>query len=200
MTGGMRPWISRACEQGRHGECFARARCDCECDHEVESQERERPDDSAHNPDTSTTVVAGRVGRDRFDDVSAQDRAKHGYSSTEMCALTGLSYRQVDYWARTDILVPSLAIPDGSGTYRRYSVNDILLGRIGKMLTDAGLAPRMLQGLEAKSFVRAEYLLLGDGPARAATAESLATALADGPPITHVVRVPSAADLLGVPA
>ena len=44
-----------------------------------------------------------------------------GYRGPQVCKIVGISYRQLDYWARTDLVRPSLADARGSGTQRRYS-------------------------------------------------------------------------------
>lgn len=53
------------------------------------------------------------------------------YSSTDVMAATGLTFRTVDRWAREGVLEPSLAAADGSGTARRYSDDDL---RVAKAL------------------------------------------------------------------
>jgi DNA-binding transcriptional MerR regulator len=52
----------------------------------------------------------------------------------------GISYRQLDYWARTGLLRPSLAEARGSGTKRRYSYRDVLELKVIKQLLDAGVS------------------------------------------------------------
>jgi DNA-binding transcriptional MerR regulator len=52
----------------------------------------------------------------------------------------GITYRQLDYWARTDLLRPSLADAAGSGTQRLYSYHDVLSLKVIKKFLDAGLA------------------------------------------------------------
>jgi DNA-binding transcriptional MerR regulator len=49
-----------------------------------------------------------------------------GYSGTQTAKIVGISYRQLDYWARTDLIRPSLTDASGSGSRRRYSYNDLL--------------------------------------------------------------------------
>ncbi len=52
----------------------------------------------------------------------------------------GISYRQLDYWARTDLLKPSISEARGSGTQRRYSYRDLLELKVIKQLLDAGVS------------------------------------------------------------
>jgi DNA-binding transcriptional MerR regulator len=62
-----------------------------------------------------------------------------GYSGTQAAKIVGISYRQLDYWARTDLIRPSLAEAKGSGSRRRYSYRDLLELRVIKTLLDAGI-------------------------------------------------------------
>lgn len=57
-----------------------------------------------------------------------------------MCAIVGITYRQLDYWARTDLLKPSISEARGSGTQRRYSYRDLLELKVIKRLLDAGIS------------------------------------------------------------
>ena len=62
-----------------------------------------------------------------------------GYSGTQAAKIVGITYRQLDYWARTDLLRPSLAEAVGSGSRRQYSYRDLLELRMIKTLLDAGI-------------------------------------------------------------
>jgi DNA-binding transcriptional MerR regulator len=64
---------------------------------------------------------------------------EQGYSGTKAAQIVGITYRQLDYWARTDLVRPSLADAAGSGTRRRYSYRDLLELRVIKTLLDAGI-------------------------------------------------------------
>jgi DNA-binding transcriptional MerR regulator len=61
-----------------------------------------------------------------------------GYSGPQVCRLVGITYRQLDYWARTGLLTPSLASAKGSGSKRRYDYTDVLEVKVIKSLLDAG--------------------------------------------------------------
>ncbi len=65
--------------------------------------------------------------------------ATPGYSGTKTAEIVGITYRQLDYWARTDLVRPSLADASGSGSRRRYSYRDLLELRVIKNLLDAGI-------------------------------------------------------------
>jgi len=62
-----------------------------------------------------------------------------GFSGPQVCAIVGITYRQLDYWARTDLVRPSLADARGSGTQRRYSYRDLVRLKVVKSLLDAGV-------------------------------------------------------------
>ncbi|CAN5429467.1 hypothetical protein BH23ACT3_BH23ACT3_08900 [soil metagenome] len=62
-----------------------------------------------------------------------------GYSGTQAAKVVGITYRQLDYWARTDLIRPSLSDASGSGSRRRYSYTDLLELRVIKTLLDAGI-------------------------------------------------------------
>jgi DNA-binding transcriptional MerR regulator len=66
-------------------------------------------------------------------------RAELGYSGTQTAKVVGISYRQLDYWARTDLIRPSLSDATGSGSRRSYSYNDLLELKTIKKLLDAGI-------------------------------------------------------------
>jgi DNA-binding transcriptional MerR regulator len=62
-----------------------------------------------------------------------------GFSGTHAAKVVGITYRQLDYWARTDLIRPSLTDAAGSGSRRRYSYKDLLELRVIKTLLDAGI-------------------------------------------------------------
>jgi DNA-binding transcriptional MerR regulator len=63
-----------------------------------------------------------------------------GFRGPQACAIVGISYRQLDYWARTGLVRPELKEAQGSGTQRLYSFTDLVQLRIIKSLLDAGVA------------------------------------------------------------
>ncbi|MEM9037963.1 MAG: MerR family transcriptional regulator [Actinomycetota bacterium] len=62
-----------------------------------------------------------------------------GFSGKVAATVVGITYRQLDYWARTDLVRPSLADASGSGSRRRYSYRDLLELKVIKTLLDAGI-------------------------------------------------------------
>jgi DNA-binding transcriptional MerR regulator len=62
-----------------------------------------------------------------------------GFRGPQVCSIVGITYRQLDYWARTDLLRPSLADAKGSGSQRLYSYRDLVELKVIKSLLDAGV-------------------------------------------------------------
>lgn len=60
------------------------------------------------------------------------------FSGREAADIVGITYRQLDYWARTDLIRPSVADAKGSGSRRRYSAKDLVELKMIKTLLDAG--------------------------------------------------------------
>ena len=75
-----------------------------------------------------------------------------GFSGKRAAEIVGISYRQLDYWARTDLIRPSLADAEGSGSRRRYSYRDLLELKVVKRLLDAGIKLESIR--EAFSYLR----------------------------------------------
>jgi DNA-binding transcriptional MerR regulator len=63
-----------------------------------------------------------------------------GYRGATACSAAGISYRQLDYWARTGLVEPSIRPAGGSGSTRLYGFRDILVLKIVKRLLDAGVS------------------------------------------------------------
>ena len=63
-----------------------------------------------------------------------------GYRGVTACQAVGISYRQLDYWARTTLVVPSIRDASGSGTQRLYSFRDLVVLKVVKRLLDAGVS------------------------------------------------------------
>jgi len=66
--------------------------------------------------------------------------SEEGFRGPQVCSVVGITYRQLDYWARTDLLRPSITEAQGSGTQRRYSYRDLLELKVIKRLLDAGIS------------------------------------------------------------
>ena len=84
-----------------------------------------------------------------------QQRTAHneaGYSGRQAAQIVGITYRQLDYWARTDLIRPSLMDAAGSGSRRKYSYRDLLELKVVKNLLDAGI--RLESVREAFAYLR----------------------------------------------
>lgn len=93
-----------------------------------------------------------------------------GYRAPQVCSLVGITYRQLDYWARTGLLEPTLQSATGSGSQRRYSFTDVVQLKVIKRLLDAGMslkrirkAVEILQGQLNTEQPLVDVTLLSDG-------------------------------------
>jgi DNA-binding transcriptional MerR regulator len=77
---------------------------------------------------------------------------ENGYRGPLACKIVGITYRQLDYWTRTGLMIPSLQQASGSGTQRLYSFNDLLQLKVIKSLTDAGASLQKVR--QAIEYVR----------------------------------------------
>ena len=93
---------------------------------------------------------------------------EQGFRAPEVAKLVGISYRQLDYWARTELVTPSVQDAGGSGTQREYSFQDIVLLKAIKNLLDTGVNLQRIR--KAIDFLRthlkgapSQLTLLSDG-------------------------------------
>lgn len=75
-----------------------------------------------------------------------------GYRGPQACKIVGITYRQLDYWTRTELVTPSIQPATGSGSQRLYSFNDLLQLKVVKSLTDAGASLQKVR--QAIDYVR----------------------------------------------
>jgi DNA-binding transcriptional MerR regulator len=68
-----------------------------------------------------------------------------GYRGPTACKAAGITYRQLDYWARTGLVEPSVRPATGSGTQRLYSFRDILVLKVVKRLLDTGVSLQQIR-------------------------------------------------------
>ena len=68
-----------------------------------------------------------------------------GYRGPAVCRAAGVTYHQLDYWARTGLLEPSVRNPSGSGHQRLYSFRDILVIKVIKRLLDTGVSLQQIR-------------------------------------------------------
>ena len=91
-----------------------------------------------------TSVPAAAQGL-LFTDDLPELREDTGYRGPTACNAAGITYRQLDYWARTGLVEPTVRGATGSGTQRLYSFRDILLLKVIKRLLDAGISLQQIR-------------------------------------------------------
>ena len=77
-----------------------------------------------------------------------------GFSGKAAAEIVGITYRQLDYWARTDLIRPELADAKGSGTRRRYSYRNLLELKLVKTMLDSGIKLESVR--DAFTYLRSE--------------------------------------------
>jgi DNA-binding transcriptional MerR regulator len=88
--------------------------------------------------------LSGAQGLLFGEDLTEQDSAT-GYRGTTACRVAGITYRQLDYWARTGLVEPSIRPATGSGTHRLYGFRDVLVLKIVKRLLDTGVSLQQIR-------------------------------------------------------
>ncbi|HEV8219632.1 MAG TPA: MerR family transcriptional regulator [Streptosporangiaceae bacterium] len=68
-----------------------------------------------------------------------------GYRGPVACAAAGITYRQLDYWARTGLVEPTVRPATGSGSQRLYGFRDILVLKVVKRLLDTGISLQQIR-------------------------------------------------------
>jgi len=111
--------------------------------------------------------LAGEQGL-LFDDELTPLTEDVGYRGPTACAAAGITYRQLDYWARTGLVEPSVRPASGSGSQRLYGFRDILVLRVVKRLLDTGISLQQIRS--AVTYLRehgagdvARITLMSDG-------------------------------------
>ena len=93
----------------------------------------------------STTALSRDAQGLLFDDDIPELDDEAGYRGPTVCKVVGITYRQLDYWARTSLVVPSIRAATGSGSQRLYSFRDVLVVKIVKRLLDAGVSLQQIR-------------------------------------------------------
>ncbi len=120
--------------------------------------------------------------------------SEQGFRGPQVCAIVGITYRQLDYWARTDLLRPSVADAQGSGSQRRYSYRDLLELRVIKNLLDAGISLRSarkaieyLRSNVGVDIASANLVLDGSSSVLVRTGEEIVDLLRQGQGVLNIV-------------
>ena len=113
----------------------------------------------------SAPQEAGASGQSPVPDV---DSADIGYRGPTACSAAGITYRQLDYWARTGLVEPSVRAAHGSGSQRLYSFRDILVLKVVKRLLDTGISLQQIRAAvqhlrDRGSADLAQVTLMSDG-------------------------------------
>ena len=95
--------------------------------------------------DQAPVLPQGAQGLLFDDDLVDLDDTAVGYRGTTACHAAGITYRQLDYWARTQLVEPSVRPATGSGTQRLYSFRDILVLKVVKRLLDTGVSLQQIR-------------------------------------------------------
>ena len=96
------------------------------------------------------------------------DAGEIGYRGPTACSAAGITYRQLDYWARTALVEPSVRAARGSGSQRLYSFRDILVLKVVKRLLDTGISLQQIRAAvqhlrDRGSADLAQVTLMSDG-------------------------------------
>jgi DNA-binding transcriptional MerR regulator len=99
----------------------------------------------AEQPPGASSTPQVTLQASLFDDLPAEQRpgghpVDVGYRGPTACNAAGITYRQLDYWARTGLVEPTVREATGSGSQRLYSFRDILVLKVVKKLLDAGVS------------------------------------------------------------
>jgi len=103
-----------------------------------------------------------------FGDEVAAEPEDFGYRGPTACSAAGITYRQLDYWARTGLVEPSVRAASGSGSQRLYGFRDILVLKVVKRLLDTGISLQQIRAAVAHLRKRgsadlAQITLMSDG-------------------------------------
>lgn len=89
---------------------------------------------------------------------------ERSFKGTDAAKLAGITYRQLDYWARTDMIRPSIADAWGSGSRRLYSERDVLLLKIARIARDSGISldrvRQCMDGLEGHNLREGDWIVM----------------------------------------
>jgi len=97
--------------------------------------------DARHDPGSVPDAAQGLLFTDDLPDL----REDTGYRGPTACRAAGITYRQLDYWARTGLVAPSVRGATGSGTQRLYGFKDILVLKVVKRLLDTGVSLQQIR-------------------------------------------------------
>jgi len=100
------------------------------------------PRSARHDKEQGALFEADEALGISHDDLGSADI---GYRGPTACSAAGITYRQLDYWARTGLVEPSVRAAHGSGSQRLYSFRDILVLKVVKRLLDTGISLQQIR-------------------------------------------------------
>ena len=130
----------------------------------------------------------------QLDGFDGSEAVGMGFRGPQVCAIVGITYRQLDYWARTELVRPSIADARGSGTQRAYSYSDLVRLKVVKNLLYAGVklqtARKAIEYLRedlGDDWATASLVLDGAGSVLARTDDALIDLVRRGQGVLNIV-------------
>jgi DNA-binding transcriptional MerR regulator len=133
--------------------------------------------------------------RTSVENTSLDAEPELGYSGTVAAKVVGISYRQLDYWARTDLIRPSLSDASGSGSRRSYSYNDLLELKTIKKLLDAGIKLEQVRKVfeylrrHVTTDIAAAHIVIDGGSVMLCDGDQLVDVLKNGQGVLNVLSL-----------
>lgn len=137
------------------------------------------------------------------DDESEPDDAtttNEGFSGTQAAKVVGITYRQLDYWARTDLFRPSLSGASGTGARRRYSYTDLLELRLISNILEAGMKLEQVRAIVDRlralpvQFTNDTYVIVDGSNVTLAQGDDAFNELKDASRVANVIPLGSIKD------
>jgi len=122
------------------------------------------------------------------------------FSGTQAADVVGITYRRLDYWARTDLVRPTGADATGSGSRRRYTYRDLLELRIIKQLLDAGIRLESIRDVFAylrdhiETDISAAHLVIDGSSVVLCNGDELIDVLRHGQGVLNILPMDSVRD------
>ena len=126
-----------------------------------------------------------------------------GYSGKKTAEIVGITYRQLDYWARTDLIRPSMTDAAGSGSRRQYSYNNLLELKVVKNLLDSGIRLEQVREIFAylqdeldEDIATANLVVNGSQPTLVRSGEEVIDLLQNGQGVLNILPLSGVVDEL----
>jgi DNA-binding transcriptional MerR regulator len=125
-----------------------------------------------------------------------------GFSGKKAAEIVGITYRQIDYWARTDLIRPSSCDAAGSGSRRVYSYRDLLELRVIKTLLDAGIKLESVREVfkylrnHVESEITAAHIVISGQSVVLCQGDQLVDVLRNGQGVLNVLPLAGVKDLV----